>query len=563
MSNTDTEVPEFTAESVAAMQKELAQLRVEKNKWLDEQTYMKSRQQAVEDEMKRAAIETAKIKLERDRFWKRLLPTQRNPLLALDVYKMGHMEQYVEGCNKVFSYLMARSDKVYERAVFYGLQYILEEYLMTPLEPWMADEFLKYRQRILGVPASKEVERKIRALCELGYWPLLIKAVPEGTVINNRNVLMTMTNTTNTKENFSWCVGFLESLVIKVWEGTSTATASFEYRRVVDHYFDLTVDEEDYGLKGFMVHDFGYRGSGSEESAAVTGGGHALSFYGSDTVPTLPFLERFYGATAMELVMASVPASEHSVMCSFGRDDELAAFRNMLRLYPESIVSIVSDTYNIYTVLTKFALALKDEILARPDGAKVVFRPDSGDPEHIICGDPNAEPGSPEWLGAIRLLEKVFGSTVNKKGFRVLNPKVGLIYGDGMYLKRYKRTLQRLMEMGYAASNLVIGVGGIIRDHTRDSLGFALKATYVEVFGVPRNIKKEPITDPGKVSHEGLVALYRNDNFEYVTRDHQTPEEEAACELLITAFEDGNMPIRHKLSEMRGRVEEELERLAA
>lgn len=484
-----------------------------------------------------------------------LLPTQRNPLLALDVYKMGHMEQYVPGCTKVYSYLLARTDKTFSKTVFFGLQYYLEQYLSAPLEPWMADEFLEYREAVLGTPSSKDIEEKIRALCVLGYWPLLIKAVPEGTVMSTRNVLLTMTNT---NPEFHWCVGFVESLILKVWYPITVASQSYKYRETVDGYFARTVREPLQFLRQFTVHDFGYRGDTTEEGAALSGVAHLLSFTGSDTVPALPFARQFYGAQKGELVMASVPASEHSVMCSFGRGDELAAFRNMLRLYPTGIMSIVSDTFNIYRVLTEFASALKDEILARPAGSKVVFRPDSGNPEYIICGDPNAHYGSDEERGAVRLLEKVFGHTVNEKGYWELNEKVGLIYGDGMYHERYARTLARLEQMGYAASNLVIGVGGILRNHSRDTLGFALKATYVEVDGEAREIEKDPVTDSKKKSHRGLVALNRDERGGYYTTDQVTPEAEAANELLPIVFKDGRVLVHHTLSEIRSRVEASL-----
>lgn len=202
------------------------------------------------------------------------------------------------------------------------------------------------------------------------------------------------------------------------------------------------------------------------------------------------------------------------------------------------IVSIVSDTFNVYTVLTEFAERLKPMILAR-DG-KVVFRPDSGNPEYIICGDPSALEGSNEWKGAIRLLDEMFGSTVNEKGYKVLNPKVGLIYGDGMYLERYERTLQRLKELGYAACNLVIGVGGILRNHSRDTLGFAIKATYVEINGEPREIEKDPITDTKKKSHKGLLALTKDTNDNFITFDQCTKQMEQQG-LLKTVFKNGEL----------------------
>ena len=484
----------------------------------------------------------------------RMLPTQRNPLLALDVYKMGHMEQYVPGCNKVYSYLIARTNRTFEKTVFFGLQYYLMQYLSLRLTKAMGKGFLENRARILGCENSPEVVKKIKALCRLGYWPLRIKAVPEGTVIGIRNVLMTIENT---HPDFSWCVGFIESLVLKIWYPTTVATHSYHYRQLVNEHFDATVDAELDFLRQFTVHDFGYRGDSSEEGAALSGVAHLLSFTGSDTVPALEFARQFYSAAPDEFVMASVPASEHSVMCSFGKEDELAAFRNMLRLYPTGIVSIVSDTYDVYRVVSEFAAILKEEILARPEGSKVVFRPDSGDPEYVICGDPDATPGSREWKGCIRLLDEVFGHTVNRKGYKVLNAKVGIIYGEKMTLERYNRILMRLRAMGYAACNFVIGVGGILRNHTRDTLGFALKATYVEVNGEPREIEKDPVTDTKKKSHRGLLALTRDETGAFITKDQCTREEEEVS-LLSTIFEDGTIHAACSLAEIRSRVGEAL-----
>ncbi len=319
-----------------------------------------------------------------------------NPLLATDVYKMGHMEQYVPGCNKVYSYLTARSDKHFKSTVFFGLQYYIKAYLETKLTPEMAEEFLSYRKRILG-SNSPEVEEQMRALGALGYFPVKIKAVPEGTVMPTGHVLMTITNT---HDAFPWVVGFIESLLLKLWYTITVASCCYEYRQIVNAAFDKTVDADLDFLRDFTVHDFGYRGDASEEGAGISGVAHLLSFMGSDTVPAFKIADEYYHASAKDPaapVMFSVPASEHSVMCSFGREDELAAFRNMLRLYPTGLVSIVSDTYNVYTVLTDFVEKLKPQILAR-DG-KVVFRPDSGNPEFIICGDPSAPEGSNEALG--------------------------------------------------------------------------------------------------------------------------------------------------------------------
>lgn len=490
--------------------------------------------------------------LEIERLTKRLLPTQRNPLLALDVYKMGHLEQYAPGCTKVFAYLMARTPKTYSQTVFNGLQYYLMSYLSTPLTRAMGAEFLDYREEILGGRNPAVVVERIYKLCDLGYWPLEIRAVPEGTIMPTRNVLMT---TTNTHPDFFWVGGFLESLLLKVWDPISTASCSFVYRQMVEDAFRETVSDNLQFLKKFMVHDFGYRGCKSEEEACITGLAHLIFFNGSDTVPALPFARQYYDALKGEIIMTSVPASEHAVMCSYGRDEELEGFFSMLRLYPSGIVSIVSDTYNIYRVLTEFAEKLKSTILARPEGSKVVFRPDSGNPEYIICGDPTAPLGSNEWKGAIRLLDEMFGSTINGKGYKELNPKVGLIYGDGMYIERYASILRRLKEMGYAASNLVIGVGGILRHHSRDTLGFALKSTYVEVYGEPREIEKDPITDSKKKSHKGLVTLRRKDNGEFETVDQCTFQDIENGFLIPVVYRNGQVLQTYALRDMRALID--------
>lgn len=471
--------------------------------------------------------------------------SKSNPLLATDVYKMGHMQQYAPGVNKVYSYLMARSSKTFNKAQFIGLQYPLMEYLCTRLTPEMGEEFIENRNAILG-GNSEEINSKIRDLCNLGYFPLEIKAVEEGSILPVRNALMTITNT---DPKFYWTVGFVESLLLKVWYPITVGTTSFHYREVVEKFFKATVDNDQMGLKGFMVHDFGYRGDTSEEGAALSGMCHLANFLGSDTVPARKFAQKYYGAT--EPIMLSVPASEHSVMCSFSRENELAGFENMLDKYPTGIVSIVSDTFNLWDVLTKFAEQLKPRILARQ--GKVVFRPDSGNPENIICGDPAAPQGSPPSKGAIRLLEEKFGASVNSKGYKVLHPSVGLIYGDGMYLERYQRTLNRMKDMGYAASNLVIGVGGILRNHSRDTLGFAQKATYVEVNGESREIEKDPITDPGKRSHKGLIRLTWDAEHGYVTEDQVTPNEEQMG-LLQTVFLNGKLTRQCTLQDIRARV---------
>lgn len=455
-----------------------------------------------------------------------------NVLLMTDVYKMGHMEQYAPGITKVYSYLQARSNKEFLDLTFFGLRYYLQKYLMQPILPEHGEEFLALRKRILG-SNSPGVERKIRALCALGYWPLKIKAVKEGDTYPTHNVLLTITNT---HADFYWCVGFVESLLLKLWYPCTVATHVRAYRKVVEEFYNETCGKDESWWKDYAVHDFGYRGDSSEESAQLSGGAHLLYFKGSDTVVAQPFMDTYY--PHKHAVMQSVPASEHSVMCSFGIDGELEAFRHMLRTYPTGTISIVSDTYNLWRVMTEYIPLLKEEILAR-DG-KVVFRPDSGDPKDIICGTSPLRCNTPEETGCLKLLAAHFGFTVNEKGYKVLHPKVGLIYGDGMYLRRYKDTLELMKIMGFAASNLIIGVGGLLRSHTRDTLGFAIKATHVVVNGEARDIMKDPVTDHSKRSHSGLLCLIKNENGTYATYEHCNVQGETLGELK-TVFKNGRI----------------------
>ena len=471
-----------------------------------------------------------------------------NTLLATDVYKLGHMEFYPEGTEKIYSYLIARSGKKFNETVFFGLQYYLKEFLSKPITHADVDEFLALRKSILG-SNPEGVVTKVRALADLGYWPISIKAVPEGSVVPVRNVLMTMTNT---HKDFAWTVGFLESLVLKVWNTTTVATSSLGFYRLFEKYADETASDAAKGLLPFQVHDFGYRGCSSEETAALSGMSHLTSFLGTDTVLAVKSAKQYYNAS--EPIGLSVPATEHSVMCAFGRENEFDAFARMLQQNPTGIVSIVSDTYDLWNVLTNFAPRLREEILAR-DG-KVVFRPDSGEPKLILCGDPAAAVDSPAYKGVIRLLDEVFGSTVNSKGYRELNPKVGTIYGDGMYFSRITDILGTLKEMGYATTNLVIGVGGILlQQHNRDDLGFAIKATFATVGGEDRELFKDPITDSGKRSHKGLLRLDKIGDL-YVTRDQVTAEEEKGG-LLTEVYRDGKILRETTFSEVRQLIRKE------
>lgn len=443
-----------------------------------------------------------------------------NPLLLTDVYKMGHMEQYKPGITKVYSTLVARKDNMYSHCIPFGLQYYLKKYFNQKITSDHVEEFLSIRKSVLGKDAPAHIEEKLTKLAKVGYFPLTIKSVPEGYRVRNKNVILSLTNT---HKDFYWVPGFVESLLLKVWNTYTVATKSFELRCFMEKYAKETCSNNN--LVPFQVHDFGYRGCSSEETAALSGAAHLLSFLGTDTIPAIKLLKDYY--YGKDSIGFSVPASEHSVMCSFGREGEKEAFQHMLKTYPDGIVSIVSDTYDIYNVLTNIVPQVKNDILSR--NGKVVFRPDSGDQIKILCGDPRSSEEC-EKKGVFQLLKEQFGALTNHKGYMELHPSIGVIYGDGFHRKKLEDTYALMKTIGWASSNLVVGIGGILlQNNSRDDMGFSLKATYVEEEGNGVNIYKDPITDPGKKSFKGLCRLDElsgGHGFSQSTTDEVSWEEE-------------------------------------
>lgn len=519
------------------------------------------------------------------------MKTNQNPLLMIDIYKLGHMLFYKKGTTKIYSGMVARSTKKTPYAVFYGLQpylYILSQSISQE----NANEFFAYYEETLGYAPSAKVLDYINGLVGRPL-PLEIKAVAEGTVIDNKNVLVTVTST---DEKYFWLGGFFESLLLKVWNTTSVATLSHKYYKLAEDYTKRTSDSG--FLLPFLVHDFGYRGVSSEMSAELSGSAHLVNFAGTDTLTAIKFAKNNYKATG--LIGASVAASEHSIHQSFGpsEQDELDYVNNMMDEVPSGIVSVVSDAYDYWRMLTVTLPKVKERILARPEGSKYVVRPDSGDPKKILCGNcrhvinldgafsnfvsvnssieggkkevvefggkfyefntdaeaPVEVTPSPENLGTFRLLEELFGVTVNSKGFKELNAKVGVIYGDAMHYDRYADVLATMEEMGFANTNLVIGVGGLLlQQHNRDDLGFAFKATYAIINGEEKELYKDPITDPGKKSHKGLMVLDKDSNGKYHTIDQVTRQMETYGELK-TVFKDGVVLKEHTFDEIRARA---------
>ena len=478
---------------------------------------------------------------------------------ASDFYKVTHPPQYPVGTTEVYSNITARGSRLPEidRVVVFGLQYFIQEYLVHRFETefFQADKdtVLKKYQRRMDTALGPNAVTSARwgDLHDLGYLPLMIKALPEGSRCPMRVPFLTIRNT---HPDFFWLTNWVESLMSNViWHPITTATIAHSYRRLLDTYAHKTSDLLE--AVQWQGHDFSYRGM--DESAPICGLGHLLSFTGTDTIPALDAAEDYYGATAeTELIGGSVPATEHSIMCMGGEASEHDTFRRLItEVYPAGIVSIVSDTWDYWKILTETLPRLKDTIMRR-DG-KVVIRPDSGDPVKILCGDPDAALGTPEATGTIRLLWALFGGTVNSKGYQQLDHHIGAIYGDSITYARAEDILDRLEQQGFASTNVVFGIGSYTYQYvTRDTFGMAMKATSGLIQGRRVTISKNPKTDTGlKKSAKGLLCV---DPAEAPTgfrlREEVTPEEEATQGALRVIFENGVPGRTQTLAEVRDRL---------
>lgn len=518
-----------------------------------------------------------------------------NPILLTDYYKTEHFRMYPKNTTMIYSNLTPRKSRLkgVDSIVFFGLQHFIKKYLIGKFKteffdkPWaeVEDEY-KY--------AIHTDTEHIKALHDLKYLPIKIKALPEGSRCPIRVPCMTIRNTL---PEFFWLTNYLETLIsCQLWQPITSATLAAEYWKILSKYAKETTGTDD-GVQ-WQAHDFSMRGMSSVESAILSGMGHLTSFTGTDSIPAIYALRNSYKGEG--LIGASVPATEHSVMCMGTKDDEVGTFSNLLDLYPAGILSVVSDTWDLWKVLAEYLPQLKEKILAR-DG-KLVIRPDSGDPVDIICGlnthddFHSFENGSMKYYsrdskylfgqksakeaeikGVIELLWDVFGGKINEYGYKVLNPCVGAIYGDSINLDRADSICKRLKAKGFASTNVVLGVGSYTYQYnTRDTFGFAVKATYGEllrkgeqndgnVWMEPeaREIFKDPITDDGtKKSLKGLLQIQevmQADGYgwlhhkSYLVKDQCTWEEEGKGALEVV-FEDGKLIREQTLDDIRKRI---------
>lgn len=564
-----------------------------------------------------------------------------NPFLATDGYKVGHHKMYPKGTTLVYSNFTPRSNKHApkgcDKVVSFGQQMVVRQIV----DLFNEDFFWKNKQEV-----CQEVKREyelylgqeydvshIERLWDRQCLPVIIKSLPEGTLVPMGIPVLTIRNT---DPDFYWITNFLETLISNLlWKPMTSATIAFQYKKLLTAWANYT-HKEALSFIPFQAHDFSMRGLDSISATISSGLGHAISFLGSDSLPVIHGARRYYGHL-FEPVVHSVNATEHSVMCAGSKEGELETFRYLMNQFPTGILSIVSDTWDLWKVCTEILPALKEEILAR-DG-KLVIRPDSGDPVDIICGvstkyrdlstylpegevipeyfeevlleevgedTPHGERGATEYenvynvrgklykakihniswnrhdkqyyfidmwekaeitieelewkpsdKGVIELLWDIFGGTVNEEGYKVLDPHIGAIYGDSITLDRAEQIFTKLESKGFASTNVVLGIGSYTYQYnTRDTFGFAMKATYVEINKTAREIFKDPITDDGtKKSAKGLLSVRLDQNNNYVLMSSCYPRhEEEGC--LQVIFQDGTLTNQVTLSEIRNRLNE-------
>lgn len=515
-----------------------------------------------------------------------------NPSTLIDGYKVGHIHQYPENTEVILSNLTARSTRRpnTDKVVFAGLQYFLKEYL---IKQWNENFFhkpieevvRKFNRRINNYIVPNDVgDQHIRDLHELGYLPIVIMALPEGT---EHPVKVPSLLIWDTDGRFGWFTNYLETILsTSIWGPCTSATTAHQYKKLLIKYANETVG--DTSFVQWQGHDFSFRGMFGLEAACMSGASHLFSFTGTDTVPAIDFLEQYYNADCeKELVGGSVAATEHSVMCAGGSDNEIGTFRRLIHeVYPTGIVSIVSDTWDYYNTITNIARELKDEIMKR-DG-KVVFRPDTGDPVEVVVGkstknlieengrfykkgkyishtdafgkevwgeyEKGEELSAAEVKGSIECLWDIFGGKVNDKGYKELDAHVGLIYGDSITLERAEQICEGLKNKGFASTNIVFGIGSYTYQHvTRDTDGYAVKATYAKIAGKEIEIFKSPKGAEFKKSAKGLTAVFKDANGEFYLKDQATWDEVLNCEF-VKVFENGNLIKDYTLQEVRNNL---------
>lgn len=453
----------------------------------------------------------------------------RNIILSTDSYKVTHWQQYRPGTSHVFSFFESRGGR-FPKITFFGLQYILKRYLTGEVVTSESiDEARDVFSRHFGNPELFN-EQGWRHILKRhgGRLPIRILAIPEGTTVPVHNVLMTVENTDS---QVPWLTNYMETLLCQVWYPITVCTQSREMRKLILMSLQRTGDP---GEVDFKLHDFGFRGSTSIESAGIGGVAHLVNFKGTDTMEALVIARDYYQEP---MAGFSIPAAEHSTITSWGKNNESSAFENMLTSFPTGSVAVVSDSYDIFNACLKiWGSELKDKVLQR-DGVLIV-RPDSGDPPSVV-------------VKVLNILGESFGFTINNKGFKVLNPKVRVIQGDGIDYAMLEKILSAIEVEKWSADNLAFGSGGgLLQNVNRDTQKFAFKCSAICVNKIWRNVFKNPITDSSKKSKAGRLVLIKSGHAYSTVRDENTTEKN----LLVPVFENGKLLKDYSLSEIRTRA---------
>ncbi len=488
--------------------------------------------------------------------------THLNAMLLCDFYKLSHRVQYLPKTEKVYSTWVPRRSLIenIDFVVVAGFQKFVQEYLIGFFNDYffgvakeqVVAEYKRIVKYTLGVenPETTHIEE----LHDLGYLPIKIKALREGTVVPLRTPIMTIENT---EPRFFWLTNYLETLLSsELWKMSTSATTAYKARTILNKYAMETVG--DTSFVPFQGHDFSMRGLSGLHDAESSGIGHLMSFVGTDTIPAILGAEKYYGANVeKELVGCSVPAAEHSCICANGMDEKATFKRFLTELYPTGIISIVSDTWDFWNVIGNILPDTEMKSIIMKRNGKLVIRPDSGDPVKVLVGNPDAE-NKWEKMGLIESLWTIFGGTESSKGFKVLDEHIGAIYGDSITLARMEAICEGLKAKGFASINCVYGIGSYTYQYvTRDTFGFAMKATLVVVDGKEHHIYKDPKTDSGtkKSNKGGVIVMEDPKTGLIVTKDQIALKDlDVSYNMLTTVFEDGKLVYKDTWSNIKSRL---------
>lgn len=492
-----------------------------------------------------------------------------NSMFLADGYKVGHFEMYQDGTEVVYSNFTPRSSKYapkgnngkilnfgHQYAIRFIVEHFNENFFNLPKNGVLKD----IKENFSAYLGTDYNTQHIEQLHDLGYLPLEIRSLDEGTESAIKIPVMFLYNTDN---RFAWVTNYIETILSNLlWQPLTTATNVLLMRRIVKEAV-LRTDKDNVGVIDFMLHDFSMRGLTGLDASIGSGLAFASVSMGSDSLPVIKASQHYYNETSTPVF--SVRASEHSQMSAGGIEGEFKIYKDLLTKFPTGIISLVSDTFDLWRVLTDYLPKLKDTIMSR-DG-KLVIRPDSGNPVDIICGlntrkdkeFTGDEIRNPAYKGVIELLWEEFGGVVNEQGFKVLDSHIGMIYGEAINQDNIKEIFQRLEDKGFASSNCFFGQGSYsMQMVTRDSWGMALKCVAQQRNGQLIAIQKDPITDDGiKKSAKGLTVVFKDEDGEYYLKDQATLKEvQSENNQLKVRFKDGNYYNTTTLTEIRNRINE-------